>query len=297
MRKKITEISDRIASGVLSSVQDEATTITALVLPFISALGYNISDPEEYRPEYPCDFRKDRGMCADGAILKDGHPVFLIECKKHTLPLSALHAGQLRSYFSVHSTAKLGILTNGVEYWFFTDSEHPNIMDDIPFLVFDLSKPEKIPYAAIALFTKSHYTDKVFMRMGVINRIKREIRQELQLPYGELARIAFAEIDFSEPKEPDRPLPAAALAMIRPMISDLVAPEHVVIHSETTNWCSIAATGCRNIAEVQFNPKGKKYLLMSVLKFKQPIENLEDILQFRDLFREATKKVLLSRKN
>lgn len=272
MRKKLSEISDRIASGVLSYVQDEATTITALVLPFISALGYNTSDPAEYRPEYPCDFRKDRGTCADGAILKNGTPVFLIECKRHMVPLSALHVGQLRSYFSVHATAKLGILTNGVEYWFFTDSEKPNIMDDTPFLMFDLSKPEKIPYSAIALFSKSHYTDKVFGRMSAINRIKKEICHELTSPYGELARIIFAGIDFSEPKEPELPLTDTVLSLIRPMIASLVAPEQVVIHSETANWCSIAIKGFRNIAEVQFNPNGKKWVSMNVLNFKQPIE-------------------------
>ena len=121
MRTMLSELSARIASGLPSSIHDEATTVTALVYPFIKVLGYDPTNPSEFRPEYPCDFTR-KGACADGAVICNGNPVFLIECKKCGIPLSEVHAGQLRSYFSVHPSAKLGILTNGVEYWFYTDT-------------------------------------------------------------------------------------------------------------------------------------------------------------------------------
>ena len=42
--------------------------------------------------------------------------------------------GQLRSYFNACQTVKLGILTDGLRYEFFADSDKPNMMDDNAFL-------------------------------------------------------------------------------------------------------------------------------------------------------------------
>lgn len=301
MRAKLSELSARLASGVRSSIQDEATTITALVLPFLSALGYDVTNPDEYRREYPCDFRK-QGACADAAVMRNGEPIFLIECKKHTIPLTEMHAGQLRAYFSVHSSAKLGILTNGAEYRFYTDSEKPNIMDSEPFLAFDLSRPDSIPYNALKLFSHSNYTEKVFSRLSAVNRIKKDILKELKHQNGELARLIFAQIDFSLP-EPAQPantfdLAGQALSLVRLMLSEIVAPDRIVIHSAMPHWCSLAIDGLGNVIEVQLNHKtGKKWILMNILDgVKHPISDLADIAQYSDRICASAKKVLAKQK-
>ena len=48
------------------------------------------------------------------------------------------HDGQLRKYFSWTKTAKVGIVTNGTEYRFFTDLSDDNLMDAEPFLSFNI---------------------------------------------------------------------------------------------------------------------------------------------------------------
>nr|WP_258438078.1 hypothetical protein [Helicobacter sp. 11-8110] len=62
-----------------------------------------------------------------------------MEAKNHTENLNN-HNNQLVRYFNTDSSIKFAILTNGIEYRFFTDIEQPNLMDKAPFLVVNLEK-------------------------------------------------------------------------------------------------------------------------------------------------------------
>lgn len=106
-------------------IQTEEATKNALIMPFISALGYNVFDPTEVTPELCADVGVKKGEKVDYAILRDGKPVMLFECKHHTADLGKVHASQLYRYFSV-TDARFGVLTNGVVYWFYTDLDAPN---------------------------------------------------------------------------------------------------------------------------------------------------------------------------
>lgn len=118
-------------------VQTEEATKTAFVMPFISALGYNVFDPSEVTPELDADLGIKKGEKVDYAILQDGKPVILIECKDCEANLDRVHASQLFRYF--HATdARVGVLTNGILYRFFSDIEQPNKMDERPFLEIDM---------------------------------------------------------------------------------------------------------------------------------------------------------------
>lgn len=118
-------------------IQTEEATKTSFVLPFLSALGYNVFDPTEVTPELNADIGIKRGEKVDYAILRDGKPVILIECKDWQTNLDRVHASQLYRYFTV-TDARIGVLTNGIVYRFFSDLEQPNRMDDKPFLEVDL---------------------------------------------------------------------------------------------------------------------------------------------------------------
>jgi predicted type IV restriction endonuclease len=118
-------------------IQTEEGTKNALIMPFIQILGYNVFDPTEVNPEFIADVGTKKGEKVDYAIIKDGKPCILIECKSINSDLSKEQASQLFRYFSV-TTAKIGILTNGIIYQFFTDLDEKNKMDGKPFLEINL---------------------------------------------------------------------------------------------------------------------------------------------------------------
>jgi hypothetical protein len=133
---QIRSLASRIAN-TKDVIQTEEATKNAMVMPFIQLLGYNVFDPLEVTPELVADVGTKKGEKVDYAILKDGKPIILFECKKCGGDLSINHASQLFRYFHV-TEARFGVLTNGLVYRFFTDLEQPNKMDEKPFLEFNI---------------------------------------------------------------------------------------------------------------------------------------------------------------
>jgi hypothetical protein len=119
------------------NIKTEEATKNALVMPLINILGYNVFDPTEVVPEFTTDYGTKKGEKVDYAIFRDGKPIILIECKNIDADLDTVHASQLFRYFTV-SEAKIGILTNGIIYRFFTDIDAPNKMDEKAFLEINL---------------------------------------------------------------------------------------------------------------------------------------------------------------
>jgi hypothetical protein len=118
-------------------IQTEEATKNAMIMPFIQILGYNVFDPMEVTPELIADVGTKKGEKVDYAVLREGKPIMLFECKKSGADLNINHAGQLFRYFHV-TAARFGVLTNGLIYKFFTDLEQPNKMDEKPFFEFNL---------------------------------------------------------------------------------------------------------------------------------------------------------------
>jgi len=133
---KLSAISDRIPT-LLGSVHTEEAAKTAFVMPFIQALGYNVFDPTEVVPEFTSDVGTKKGEKVDYAVMRDGSPVMLFECKWEGGKLADKHINQLYRYFSV-TRARIGVLTNGIVYRFYSDLDEPNKLDTKPFLVLDM---------------------------------------------------------------------------------------------------------------------------------------------------------------
>ncbi|MDR7047982.1 hypothetical protein J2X54_000417 [Duganella sp. 3397] len=129
-----------LASRVAASkdiIQTEEATKNAMIMPFIQLLGYNVFDPLEVTPELIADIGTKKGEKVDYAVLLEGKPIMLFECKKSGADLHINHASQLFRYFHV-TAARFGVLTNGLIYKFFTDLEQPNKMDEKPFFEFNI---------------------------------------------------------------------------------------------------------------------------------------------------------------
>ncbi|WP_029458260.1 type I restriction endonuclease [Solidesulfovibrio alcoholivorans] len=133
---KIFELTNRVRQ-VQGQQLNEAMTKNSLVMPFIQALGYDVFDPNEVVAEFTADVGTKKGEKVDFAIMRDGLPAIMIECKPMGMPLDGGKCNQLHRYFPTHTTTRIGILTDGVTYLFFSDLEQQNIMDSRPFMKVD----------------------------------------------------------------------------------------------------------------------------------------------------------------
>ncbi len=178
-------------------IKTEEGTKTALVLPFINALGYNVFDPTEVTPELIADVGIKKGEKVDYAILKDGKPIVLFECKCCGTDLSDVHASQLYRYFSV-TEARFGILTDGVVYHFYTDLEAANKMDSKPFLIFDMLEIKDPLVEELKKFTKSAFDLDLIMStasdLKYTNAIKRIITAQLANPTEDFVRFFASQV-------------------------------------------------------------------------------------------------------
>lgn len=132
---QLKQFSKRVES-MMENIQTEEATKTAIIMPFFSMLGYDVFNPQEFVPEFTADVGIKKGEKVDYAIIKDGEPTILIECKSITENLER-HDSQLFRYFGTCS-AKFAILTNGIYYRFYTDLEDANKMDKDPFLTINI---------------------------------------------------------------------------------------------------------------------------------------------------------------
>lgn len=150
----IRQLSEKV-SKLKENILTEEAAKNALIMPFIQTLGYDVFNPLEVVPEMACDIGIKKGEKIDYAILQDGEPIILIECKHWKQDLS-LYDNQLLRYFHV-SNAKFGILTNGIIYKFYTDLEQPNKMDEKPFLEVNFEDLKDAQIEEIKKFHKSYF--------------------------------------------------------------------------------------------------------------------------------------------
>ena len=137
-------------------LQTEEAAKTALVLPFIQALGYDVFDHSQVVPEFTADFGTRQGEKVDYAIMHGGEPAIIIECKKADDELRVERVSQLSRYFGTTS-AHIGILTGGMEYKFFSDLNSENVMDREPFLEIDVRNLKERDLAELQRFAAGQF--------------------------------------------------------------------------------------------------------------------------------------------
>ena len=154
----IKDLAERVPS-LQPMLDDEAKTKQFLILPLIRALGYDDANPAEVVPEYTADFGARTGWKADYALMSGERPLIVMECKQLSNRLSTDEINQLGRYFSFvpFAGAKIGILTNGVIYKFFTDEAEPNKMDEEPFWQVNLESLNANDLTQFKNFTKDDF--------------------------------------------------------------------------------------------------------------------------------------------
>lgn len=134
--------------------KDETQTRDNLIHPFFNILNYSKMD--DYSHEYIADMGDKKGRRVDIAItLGKKDPLMLIECKSVTTKLNDNHFRQLNEYCLYTPTAKIGILTNGVIYNFYTiNAREKKGLNTKPFFTFDLTNYDNSQLEILALFNR-----------------------------------------------------------------------------------------------------------------------------------------------
>ena len=189
-KDQVVRLSDNIKKQKDKIATEEATK-NAFIMPMIAALGYDVFNPFEVVPEMDCDLIKKKGEKIDYAIMKDENPILLIECKHCKQDLN-LHDTQLQKYF-VASKARFGVLTNGIEYRFYTDLEKINIMDEKPFLIVNMLDLSDADIEQLKKFHKSYYNEEDVLstanELKYTTEIKSILNNEFASPTAEFVRF------------------------------------------------------------------------------------------------------------
>lgn len=192
--EKIAALVQRLPK-LVDHLQTEEATKNALVMPFIAALGYDVFNPQEVVPEFVADVGTKKGEKVDYTIMRDGEVILLIECKKAGVDLSKADVSQLYRYFSV-TKARIAILTNGVQYRFFSDLEETNKMDARPFLELDLSDPRPSALRELKRLGKEGFDLEEMLsaanELKYTSEIKKVLATQFESPDEDLVRFFFA---------------------------------------------------------------------------------------------------------
>lgn len=192
---KLKQLSQKVAD-MKDSITTEEATKTAFVLPFLNILGYDIFNPHEVVPEFTADIGIKKGEKVDYAIFLDKQPILIIECKSWTQDLN-LHGSQLHRYFHVTKT-RFALLTNGINFKFYTDLEQSNIMDDRPFMEFSLENIKENLVNELTKFQKESFdVDKILSTASTLKYSKavRELfKSQLENPGDDLVKLLASQV-------------------------------------------------------------------------------------------------------
>ena len=250
----VTELFERVrdfsrkAAERAPQVKTEEATKAALVMPFLrEVMGYNVNDPTEVVPEFDADFGTRKGEKVDYAIMKDGKPIILIECKKYGAPLAYREASQLFRYFNT-TDAQFGILTDGATYQFFTDLDRPNTLDDKPFLEINLLDSGSIPIEELHKFVKSEFdADEIRATASDLkytNDVKRMLADEWVSPSPEFVKFLMGRV-YSGQKTKSRTEQFAKITrnalrqMIRERVTSALEQSELGVEPEQTATATI----------------------------------------------------------
>ncbi len=197
---KIKQFSKRV-EAIKNNIQTEEATKTSIIMPFFSILEYDVFNPLEFNPEFIADVGIKKGEKVDYAIIIDNEPVILIEVKTINKNLER-HDSQLFRYFGT-TRAKFAILTNGIIFRFYTDTDEINKMDKEPFFEINILKIKDSEINELKKFTKSNFNVNDMLDNASLLKYERKfksiISEQIQNPSDEFTKV-FLHYVYNGPK-------------------------------------------------------------------------------------------------
>jgi predicted type IV restriction endonuclease len=155
-KEDVADLAKRAISAQAVAQTEEATK-NAIVMPLLRVLGFDVFDPTQVIPEYVADVGLKKGEKIDYAVKIGDRIEYLVEAKSVSTNLRDAQYSQLFRYFHT-CDANIGILTNGLHIWFFTDLDAPNKMDQAPFFKFDLLSYDENDLRELEKFHRTNFS-------------------------------------------------------------------------------------------------------------------------------------------
>lgn len=191
----IKQLASRV-NKLKDAISTEEATKMSLIVPLFQVLGYDVFNPEEFLPEFSADVGIKKNEKVDYAIVINGAPTILVECKWCGVALEK-HDSQLFRYFGT-TTAKFAILTNGVIYKFYTDLDEANKMDLTPFLEIDLLNLKENLIPELKKFHKDSFDPEALVSVASELKYSKAIKEffesELKTPTDDFVKYFTARV-------------------------------------------------------------------------------------------------------
>lgn len=173
-------------------VQTEEAGKQALILPFVAALGFDIWNPAEVIPEYKAGWAKQTEKI-DYALLIAKRLSIFVEAKGLNEVL-VNYDPQLAKYFNSTPEVRFCIITNGVQYRFFTDLQEKNLLDKKPFFEFDFEDFSDSDIAVLDRFRKDAFNAESLIGYAedlvFLSALKSQFKGLLREPSDDFVRFA-----------------------------------------------------------------------------------------------------------
>lgn len=201
LRAGLTAVAKR-ATSIMSGCSNEQSTKLYLVLPMLGLLGYDYTNPFEVFPDHAAPLPDGTPTTASFAVLRDGAPVIAVGCRAVGSDASSAWNGIAR-YFGSVDTVKLAILTNGIVYSFYVDSDEPDRLDAEPFMTVDLETVARVGVADEVLdgllrITKPHFDPDTIAEVAHLEIVKKRLLgvfvEEAKGPTEEFCRFALGRV-------------------------------------------------------------------------------------------------------
>jgi hypothetical protein len=253
------EMLNKVVNDNQNLIKNEESTKQFTILPFLRGLGYDIYSPQEVTPEFTADFHK-KNEKVDYAISINGVPRIFIEAKSIINKITK-SAPQLSRYFSTFPSVRLGILTNGIEYHFFTDLKDTNIMDSKPFFVFNITNYTDEDFSNLVKFSKNLYDYESIKSMAesltYFQSFKTVIKEIIENPNDDFIKFVIKErFNFKVTQQfinTSRPL---VQKCIQEAISEIIS-EKIETHNQKQVFQEVASTvevTTQENKKIYFNP-------------------------------------------
>jgi len=201
-------------------VQTEEAAKQSLILPFLHLLGFDIWNPSECIPEYKAGWAKVAEK-VDYALLISSKLSIFVEAKGPNEVL-VNYDPQLAKYFNSTPEVKFCVITNGIQYRFFTDLQERNLLDKKPFFEFNFEDFNEADIAVLERFRKEVFNvdslvgyaeDLVFL-----SALKAQFKSLLREPSDDFVRFAVGEAQLVDGR-----LTQKVIDRFRPLVKESIS--------------------------------------------------------------------------